>query len=286
MFLTHKILEQYKPCKKGMEWFDKTYPDGAELMTIMQYPDQIPEEMLYWAHNQFSLTEEEEKRYQEICNITDSQFIVKSKNISHSKYAINSSDVSDSQFVFSSKKVKSSVIVNHSHQVNNSSKVFDSKMVYDSNEVYKSSTVRGSNNIVHSDYIINSQDIIQSTMTNNARYLIGCRNVTNSAFCLEVKDSDHCLFCSKLVHGSYFIFNHQVPKDQWESIYAMFTDMETAPLDMLTFSEPDSLEPACFFSRNSIRQFKPVFTNEVIEWIKSLPYYDEKIVYQLSYIFI
>ena len=62
MFLTLEILERYNACEKGKEWFTHFFPNGGELMDVIQHRFVHPE-TLHWGFANLITTQEEREAY-------------------------------------------------------------------------------------------------------------------------------------------------------------------------------------------------------------------------------
>ena len=69
MFLSNEILKKYNACELGLEWFDRHYPNGVELMDFLDSaqafvgPDSKILELLYWGYLLLPYDEREKEKY-------------------------------------------------------------------------------------------------------------------------------------------------------------------------------------------------------------------------------
>ncbi len=69
LFVTKELLKQHKACQAGLEWFEKEFPEGAELCeeTIAKIKD-APAEFVWWFYDNV----QQDKRLYPICGVNRS----------------------------------------------------------------------------------------------------------------------------------------------------------------------------------------------------------------------
>jgi hypothetical protein len=171
--LTKERLRNAGACGKGYRWFCKEFPEGTELINVINHPD-VELHVLNWGFQHFAATEEEYEAYikrvgyincgdylKTIYNcehIDNCQFIGSSKQIKNSSYVFDSEDVVNSSSILNSKNIE------------NSSQIFDSQFCFNSRQVCDSRNVTDSSNIVKSVYVNNSNDIIGGSVIVDSNY--------------------------------------------------------------------------------------------------------------------
>ena len=289
MFLTNEILEKYDACTVGKKWFNRYFPEGAEILDIIKSP-KANIAFLHWGFENLTTTEEEREAYWDKLNITncDRTTIIKSHNVNSSDTVIRSQDVSDSSYIFSSKKVQNSEVIANSTGIENSHNVFESSFIYDSFNIYKGKNISNSDNVYCSTFVVNSHSVFNTDNVSNSFIIFDLAtgessDITDSAFIADSNNLSNCLFCANLTNRSYHIFNKPVTEVQFNLIRKQLIDIigdfrpsyvkdwggKTIPIDI-----PEMQTRALYYSDLS---------EEFWEWIKTLPGYDPKILYQITF---
>ena len=189
--------------------------------------------------------------------------------------ANNSSAVSksiaviSSTAVYDSSAVCGSTAVYYSNAVYDSSAVRDSNAVYYSNAVYDSSAVCGSNAVRYSNAIRNSVAVIHSAAVYDSYGLRNCRGAYNSIFCVGKSGICNYLFNKKSnekridkVKAELLGFNFVPQFENWYDVkgekgWYAFCFLELKVIDNKTA-----------WSK---------MPQEMLDYIKSLPEYDEEV---------
>ena len=284
MFLTREILEKHEACKEGMAWFSRWFPDGTELINVINQR-HVPFDFLDWGFMHLSTSDEEKKRYFEVIKVTNSTSVVGSHNINESNMVADSDKVDHSAYVYYSKDVQDSADIRGSDRIERSQHIDHGSSVLDSIDVLRSSYTKESFNISHGSYIINCENIFDCALMTNCRYCLFCKNLSDSAFCAHCNDCNHCLFCTDLTGAEYCIFNKPVQKVQWEFIFSELKE-RFAEKNMFLFNHCDieDVNGTMAANNNYMKMFEPLFdSKEYVSWVKNLPYYDEMIAYKITY---
>ena len=290
MFLTLEILEQYEACDEGKEWFAKFFPNGGELIDIINHKFVTPE-ILHWGYAHLITNDEEQDAYRKKLhiNVEKPWSVYESDNITNSIYVSRSSRVTDSAFVFSSQDIIQSNNISFCSNVEHSNQIFGSEFVYDSIEVCHSNNVNQSVNIINSDYVIRSSSIMNSAVVTNSHYVHSLvtghtRQIKDSAFIADCDNLKNCLFCCLVDNNEYLLFNKPIDPDQFDMIMKQMKSLlggwrpefvkgewpkETIPLD-----SPQ-------IQRNVIKQFAGL-PEQFWRWVKTLPEYDPSILYYIT----
>lgn len=292
MFLTLDILNQHGACGRGVEWFGRYFPNGGELIDVINHKYVTPY-FLHWGYTNLNVSEEEKAAYWKKLNIEceDIHTIYSCDNIKNSVWISRSSNVEDSCYVFSSKNVSSSEDVSNSSEVSDSKRVYGSEFIYASNKILDSRNVNESCNIVGSDYVVNSHSIMNSAaITNsafvdawlpgktkqikNSRFIFECSNLKNSLFCHHIDNKDYMLFNKQVDATDYNLIVKQLDKILCDYKTALVKDdywpSHTIPLDIPSVQ------------RNIIKQYGNL-PSTFWRWIKTLPGYDPSVLYAITY---
>lgn len=273
MVITQKDIEKYEGCAPGSKAFSELYPNGVTPIQALQ-DGKFTDEQLFWAHQYFSLTDEEEAAYKQYFQIINSNNVIASRNVLESNAVCKSKNIQYSNRIYDSSNVSNSTEVHGCEDIvecrdmgkvahaNHSTEIFQSYNINYSNIVYNSSQVEFSNHIFSSNGITNCHHITNST------------NIQDSMFCNFINDSVHCILCFGESNLEYSIFNQKVSRDEFLTIQSA---LQFAPglQEQKFFSKGQRFSdfPICQY-----RDFNALATQEFIDWIKeNVPNYDEVI---------
>lgn len=213
MFLSSELLEKYNACKSGLKWFEKTYPNGVELMKFLEdsssliYSNDAILEALYWGYRILPYDEREKEKYREVLDIDTSEQVFESLCVMNSEKVIRSRKIFNSKNIDGGVSVSKSIGVRQSRDIRDSLCILNSFDVWDSRWISTSSEVRISHDIQDSTNVLFSGN---SAWCNN---ISGCNGLFHSSDCQEVyystnmNNCHHCLFCKDLTDASFRIFN-------------------------------------------------------------------------------
>lgn len=289
MFLTKEILEKHNACAVGQKWFSRYFPEGAEMLDVIKSP-KTNVAFLHWGFENLTTTKEELEAYWDRLNITNCnrETIIRSHNVDNSNVVIRSQDIENSDYIFSSKKIKSGNIIVNSATVENSHHIFESNFVYDSFNIYNGKNITESNNVVGSSFVVGSHSIYNASNVTNSFIVFDLKmeetsDIEECGFIANSKMLTNCLFCAGIAEKEYHIFNHPVSekqfaliKKQLESIigdyhptYVENWGEKTVPVEMPNFQSPVL--------------YHADLPEDFWEWVKTLPGYDPKILYQITF---
>lgn len=293
MFVTLEILKQRNACPAGIKWFERHFPEGGELVDIMQHP-KIDLATLYWGYAHLAGTEEEKQMYFKRLNIDCGSFnetIYQSNNIQDSQYITNSQSVNNSKFVFYGDEVENSSNILQSKNIEDSECIYGSEFVFKSRNIFQSKNVTNGLCIVNSDYVFNSDHIINAAAVKYSAYVgdlvaDSTKRIDHSYFITRGVDLDHCLFCSNLQDKKYHLFNKEITPEEYDIFVKQISSVlrgwepelvvdnewpkETVPLD----------NPRV--QRNIIKQYNNL-PDKFWRWVKTLPGYDPAIMYAITF---
>lgn len=291
MYITLDTLIKYNACEEGVQWFKRTFPNGAELTEIIKHKYTTPA-FLHWGYATLPTSEEEKRAYYEKIKVDCNEYnytIYESDNITFCSYVVNSSNVSDSNHIFDSEDISGCDNVSGSNNVEYSGQIFNSEFVYTSRRALNSRNITNGVNIVNSDYVVNSHDIYNAATVKNSAYILdikqgNTKRITGSQFIGSCQDLENCLFCYGINNKKYHIFNKEISPDEfdlivkqmksilkdWEMTLVVAWPEATVPLD-----EPQ-------IERNIIKQFATL-PDKFWRWVSTLPGYDPMILYQITY---
>ena len=293
MYITKEILERYGACGQGLKWFERTFPNGAEIIDVInhKYADK---HFLHWGFVNLTTTEEEKEAYRKKLNINCGEAnysIYESDNVAGCSYVTHSSYVDGCERVFYSKDVRDSNDILRSNNVENSKLIYGSDFVFDSERVINGKNINGSQAIVNSEYIVNSHHIFGATNIKNSAYIsdIGfaeTKQISDSYFISGSKNLNHCLFCFGIENQSYQLFNKPIDEMEYTMIVRQMQSIlrDWEPELVRDNYWPQGTIPldAPILQRNAIAQWKNL-PNRFWDWVKTLPNYREDIMYSLTF---
>lgn len=281
MFITADQLREYKACKQGIEYIERFYPNGAELIDIIR-DKHIPKEMLHWGRMRLTVSEEEFEEYCKACNIVNSESFWASQNVSNSKYVVNSKDIKDCRGAFDSNDIANSIDIVNSDSVLDSVQIFYSSMVDASARVFKSRNVTNGTNICNSTMIARSKSVVDSFNVFDSSEIIDSENVSNSHFCQGCKDIKYCLFCQDLENAEYHIFNRPVDKSHYEIFEKQYLKYMTEELDFVRNWPSEMLRGAYISVTRKFDDWYHPISPKFWKWARTLPHYDSMLLYYIT----
>lgn len=289
MYLTVKILEEHGACGPGLKWFERRFPEGADLSQILQEPSTTPY-FLNWGLAHLSYTEEEKNQCWKRLEIENSNGVYESNQVSNSSVVSRSSVVKDSQYIFSSHHVSNCANVTNSTEIHNSFSIYGSNFIESSSRVLLSNTVKNGEGVVGSDYVINSRWVINGKTITNSAFIGaltpgGASSIRDSYFIANSSNLSKSLFCFGANGGEYMLFNKKIELIDYEFISGQLKTM-------LGDWTPELVKGKCWptyaipldmpqIQRNVYKQFAS-FPENLIRWIKTLPGYDQTIMYSIT----
>ena len=282
MFVTKEILEKHNACATGIRVFDRFYPNGVEIMELLDNK-HINAEILHWGFENLNVDAAEVDKYYQRLGIVDSTEVVRSERIS------------GSHFVWASKDITSSKFCQNCNSVNHSTQITDSSNISESDGIYRCDDVKFSKCIIDSKCVDKSYVISDSTEVRGSYGVANSRNMIDSTFtyrsslCEDVHYSSfmtnchRCLFCTGLKDAHYHIFNEQVSPELFDQIYEAFAQKTE---DESIYLMADNIESKTYYVSKKIMDFRQYFsliTTHFDEWVKGVPGFDPFIMYQITF---
>lgn len=291
MYLTIDVLEKYGACGSGVKWFKRHYPEGGELMEVIQNP-KIDTHTLHWGYEHLPTTEEEKAKYRELLHIDcgeNYKTVYKSDHIKDSAFVTYSKDVVNSTYVFHCNGVENSNSIGSSQNVQNSSQIFHTDFCYDSNRILNSQNITSCTNVVNCGCAVNSTSVFNAGTVINSSFVsnilpLGSKNIRNSHFIGDCFNLKNCLFCHGITDGEYLMFNQPIEKEEYDMFVAQLRQMlKGAELELTKNDWPADQVPldAPNIQYNIILQYSAL--PEVFwRWVKTLPNYNPMILYNIT----
>lgn len=290
MFLTYETLERLGACEMGKKWFKRYFPNGGELIDVMNHK-YVNYETLHWGFNHLTTSEEEQQIYWNKIKVNTPTIwtIYESDNIDNSTYVSRSSHVTNSEYVFSSKEVVDSNSILSSNYIERSRQVMNSEFCYDSNKVFQGRNVNNSHSVINSDYVVNSNCVINSNSVVDS-FCVGdwlgkTSQITASWFVSSCQNLDHCLFCFQKDNGKYLLFNEPIAPEQFELIKKQLASILRDWEPVYTTEEwPSEIIPmeGPHLQRNPLKQYANL-PDAFWRWVTTLPNYNPAILYAITF---
>ena len=235
----------------------------------------------------------EMEKFEEVFEITNSQVILSSF------YIDSSSRVRDSENVFNSKYVAFSIDVRNSERVYASSNVENSQYISNSFNILGSAEVKDSSKIRYSQNVFNSGKI------SNCYGVYSCEEVEDSLgifnvsigketyFSTDLENCSYCLFCSGIKDKKFCLFNQQISSKDWfiikELLLTEWSKEDRNFYKVISFEDNDkewygfkSFNYSGSLSYVAQRDFFQGLSSKFLKYIRSMPYYNEWLLYQIT----
>ena len=277
MFITNEILERYNACESGKKIFNRLYPNGVEIIDLLDNR-HIPDEILHWGAEYLPVSAEELKKYYERVNVVDSTNCSMSSKITKSNNIFKSINISNSNFI----KLSQNVI--DSENISSSQSIKTSKYVNNSISVEYSELIVNSKNITKSVNIANSSDLDYCFNISNGKNLLNCDTMYNSSLCEYSGFSSFLigchkvLFCSQLNQSSFMLFNKPISEALFYEIWEQY---KTITKNVEIIEDNSNI----FYGGAPIVRFDTMFKKlgeDFKNWVKTLPNYDNFVIYQIT----
>ena len=281
MFITIDTLRRLKACDQGIKYFERFYPNGAEMIDVIR-DRHINKEFLHWGREFLTTNEEEIEAYCVACDIINSEGFWYSQNIHDSKYVVKSKKVNNSISVFESEEVNNSKDIVGSENIDDCAQVFYSSMVDGSQKILKSTNVTESVNICNSTMVACSVNVIDSFNVFDSSEIINCVSVSDSHFCQDCKNIKFCIFCSGLTDAEYCIFNTPVEKSHYEMFVKQYKKYLTEHLDFVREWPQDMLVSTYIAPTRKFDDWYHPISPKFWKWARTLPGFDNMMLYNIT----
>lgn len=242
----------------------------------------IPLDFLHWGRvNLPGITEEEELEYFNRAKVVNSKPVRESNCITDSQFVVKSERISNSKYIYTSKDCLNCTDVSSSTDITDSSQIFSSSIIFDSNKVFRGQNVNNSKNICFSSMISDSLSVIESVNVFDSSEIRNCENLTHCFFCAECKDLSNSMFCFKTT-GEYMLFNKPIDKQRFELFEKQYKKFIDAELD-LVYNWPNNTSTETYpLVKYNYSNYYLTLSKRFWNWLKTLPGYDENIVYSIT----
>lgn len=290
MYLTLEIMKASKCCSAGIKWFERYFPNGCELVDVINHK-YVPIDFIQWGYNRKHLYDLSEEEIQACLNKLKIQ--CDNPNTIYSSYDVKncsniqlSNHIENCNYIVSSNNVINSNIIQGSSNINYSTKIFNSLDISNSQKIFISKNISQSKNIAYSNNVIDSKNVLYGNTITDSSYIIGTEenintNIMNSFFIYNCNNISNCLFCANINNKEFLLFNTPISENEFNKYKQelqqilkniTFEFVENWGSGHFPLSCPN-LKNQKFFNKNLPQEF--------IQWIKTLPYYNEVIFNQI-----
>lgn len=281
MFITIELLHKHKACEQGIKYIDRFYPNGAEMIDIIN-DRHINKEFLHWGREYLTVSPEELEAYCKVCEITNTEGFWYSVKVANSKYVVKSKNVVDSIGVFGSKDVIKGQDIVDTDSAENCSQIFYSSMIEDCNKVYKGKNVVSSKNVCNSTMVARSVNIIDSNTVFDSSEIIKSNTVSDSHFCQECNNISKCLFCEGLSDAEYHIFNKPVEPKMYELIEKQYLKYMDVLLEFISEWPENLIVNVHVAPTRKFDDWYHLISEKFWKWTRTLPNFDPMLIYNIT----
>lgn len=235
----------------------------------------------------------EVEKFEEVFEIADSHIILSSFCIDSSSRVRDSENVSNSKYIAFSKDIKNSERVYASSNVENSQYISVSFNVLDSAEVKDSSKIRHSQNVFNSGEISNCYAVYSCKEVEDSLGIFNVSTGKEIYFSTDLENCSYCLFCSGLKDKKFYLFNQKIGSKDWfiikELLLNKWSDEDKNLYKVISFEDDDkkwygfkTFNYSATLSYVAQRDFFQSLSSKFLEYIRSMPYYNDWLLYQIT----
>ena len=235
----------------------------------------------------------EVEKFEEVFEITDSHIILSSFCIDSSSRVRDSENVSNSKYIAFSKDIKNSERVYASSNVENSHYISVSFNVLGSTEVKDSSKIQYSQNVFNSDEISNCYAVYSCKEVEDSLGIFNVSTGKEIYFSTDLENCSYCLFCSGLKDKKFYLFNQEIDSKDWfiikELLLNKWSEEDKNLYKVISFEDDDkkwygfkTFNYSATLSYVAQRDFFQSLSSKFLEYIRSMPYYNDWLLYQIT----
>ena len=235
----------------------------------------------------------EVEKFEEVFEITDSHIILSSFCIDSSSRVRDSENVSNSKYIAFGKDIKNSERVYASSNVENSQCISVSFNVLGSAEVKDSSKIRHSQNVFNSSEVLDCYGVYSCKEVEGSLGIFNVSTGQEIYFSTDLEDCSYCLFCSGLKNKKFCLFNQEIDSKDWfvikELLLTEWSKEDKNFYKVISFEDDD--KEWCGFKISNYsanlsyvaqRNFFQGLSSKILKYIRSMPYYNEWLLYQIT----
>lgn len=236
----------------------------------------------------------EVEKFEEVFEIVNSSIILRSFYTDSSSRVQDSENVFRSKYIAFSKDIKNSERIYSSVNVENGQYINTSSKVFGSMEVNNSSKIEYSQNVFNSNEISNCYGVYSCEKVEDSLGIFNVSTGKEIYFSTNLKDCSYCLFCSRLKDKKFCLFNQEIDSKDWFVIKELLLNEWSKEnknfYKVISFEDDDkewcgfrtSSNDSVSFSYVAQRNFFQGFSSKFLKYIRSIPYYNEWLLYQIT----
>lgn len=239
------------------------------------------------------MTPLEVEKFEEVFEITDSHIILSSFCIDSSSRVRDSENVSNSKYIAFSKDIKNSERVYASSNVENSHYISVSFNVLGSTEVKDSSKIQYSQNVFNSGEVLDCYGVYSCKEVEGSLGIFNVSTGKEIYFSTDLENCSYCLFCSGLKDKKFYLFNQEIGSKDWfiikELLLNKWSDEDKNLYKVISFEDDDkkwygfkTFNYSATLSYVAQRDFFQSLSSKFLEYIRSMPYYNDWLLYQIT----
>lgn len=239
------------------------------------------------------MTPLEVEKFEEVFEITDSHIILSSFCIDSSSRVQDSENVSNSKYIAFSKDIKNSERVYASSNVENSHYISVSFNVLGSTEVKDSSKIQYSQNVFNSSEVLNCYAVYSCKEVEDSLGIFNVSTGKEIYFSTDLENCSYCLFCSGLKDKKFYLFNQEIGSKDWfiikELLLNKWSEEDKNLYKVISFEDDDkkwygfkTFNYSATLSYVAQRDFFQSLSSKFLEYIRSMPYYNDWLLYQIT----
>jgi hypothetical protein len=279
MFITVDILQKRGACQEYLDYFQKHYPNGVEMLYMIEKA-HTPIDNLFWGYDYLDPGAEEVAAYNKKLQIINSIGVYHSVNIYNSEAVSESENVENSKYIYRSFEIKNSKYISDSALIENCKYISSANFVNNSDYILNSDNINNCKNICQSNFITDSFSIFKSNNILQCNSIWNSENLTNCYFSMDCLNSKHLLFCLNLKDAEYYLFNKPIERERFEVIKKQFLhyvqDLNLAEDWDIAWDINPKLN-------HDYRKHTKNIPNSFWAWVKTLPGYDPMVMYSITF---
>lgn len=239
------------------------------------------------------MTPLEVEKFEEVFEITDSHIILSSFCIDSSSRIQDSENVSNSKYIAFSKDIKNSERVYASSNVENSHYISVSFNVLGSTEVKDSSKIQYSQNVFNSSEVLDCYAVYSCKEVEDSLGIFNVSTGKEIYFSTDLENCSYCLFCSGLKDKKFYLFNQEIGSKDWfiikELLLNKWSEEDKNLYKVISFEDDDkkwygfkTFNYSATLSYVAQRDFFQSLSSKFLEYIRSMPYYNDWLLYQIT----
>ena len=293
-------VNDYRSYKKLIERtnFPKEPMELIDAMGWVQSHSSNEEKVLFselfsdW-RTYVGMTPLEVEKFEEVFEITDSHIILSSFCIDSSSRVRDSENVSNSKYIAFSKDIKNSERVYASSNVENGHYISVSFNVLGSTEVKDSSKIQYSQNVFNSSEVLDCYAVYSCKEVEDSLGIFNVSTGKEIYFSTDLENCSYCLFCSGLKDKKFYLFNQEIGSKDWfiikELLLNKWSKEDKNLYKVISFEDDDkkwygfkTFNYSATLSYVAQRDFFQSLSSKFLEYIRSMPYYNDWLLYQIT----